>query len=115
MREQVSVELFAREAAGIYESLKTYEGVFFRLEEHLDRFFDSARTLGLRVPKTRPEIRSDLKKALSDSGKKDAFVRLTLVGDELFTIVSERTHPPDGQQFVRRQQVREPPKFRNCG
>ncbi len=95
MREQVSVELFAREAAGIYESLKTYEGVFFRLEEHLDRFFDSARTLGLRVPKTRPEIRSDLKKALSDSGKKDAFVRLTLVGDELFTIVSERTHPPE--------------------
>ena len=95
MKDQVSVELFARETAGIYESLKTYNGIFFRLEEHLDRFFDSARTLGLRVPKTRSEIRLDLKKALADSRKKDAFVRLTLVGDELFTVVSERTHPPE--------------------
>jgi len=60
----------------------------------LDRFFESAKTVGLDVPEARPEIRERLLKALRESGKKEAFVRLTLAGKELFIIVSERTHPP---------------------
>ena len=32
------------ETAGIYESLGAYEGVIFRPEDHLERFFESAKT-----------------------------------------------------------------------
>jgi len=93
MKEQrVDAALLSPDITGIYESLKAYEGVFFRMEEHLDRFFDSARTVGLEVPKSREQIRAELKKALAESGKKDAFVRLTLVGNEIFILVGQRKH-----------------------
>ena len=87
--------LFAEDTTGIYESIKAYQGTLFQLEEHLDRFFESAKTVGLKVPETREAIRKRLKRALAESGKKGAFVRLTLVGKELFVVVGERSHPPE--------------------
>lgn len=93
--QQLGVDLLSPDITGIYESLKVYHGVFFRMEEHLERFFDSAQTVGLRVPRSRDEIAGEMKKALAESGKKDAFVRLTLVKDEIFIIVSERKHSAD--------------------
>lgn len=83
------------ETTGIYESLRAYQGVLFGLEEHLDRFFESAHTLGLKIPLGRDEIRRRLKKALADSGGEEAFVRLTLVDGEIFIVVGERKHPPE--------------------
>lgn len=80
--------------SGIYESLKVYEGVIFRLEEHLQRFFESAHTLGLKIPQTRVQLHARLRKDLRDSGKKEAFIRLTLVDGEIFGVVSERRHSP---------------------
>lgn len=86
------------ETTGIYESLKAYKGIFFRAEEHLDRFFDSAKTLGLEVPYSREEVLKKLEGALKESGKKEAFVRLTLTDGELFILVGERRHPPEMYQ-----------------
>lgn len=83
------------ESVGIYESLRVYEGIFFRLEKHLERFFESAKTLGVRIPETREKIRRRLERALKESGKKEAFVRLTLVDGQIFVVVSERIHPPE--------------------
>ena len=83
------------ETTGIFESLRTYEGIFFCINEHLDRFFESAKTVGLKIPETREAIREKIKKAFLDSGKKDAFVRLTLVDDEILVVVTERKHPPE--------------------
>lgn len=91
-KQRVDVALLSPDITGIYESLKVYKGVFFRIEEHLDRFFDSAKTLGLKAPEPRREIRKKLEKALVESGKKEAFVRLSLVGDEIFIVVGERKH-----------------------
>jgi len=77
---------------GVFESLKTYGGQPFRFNEHLDRFFESAKTVGLEVPETREKLRERVQKAFVESGKEDAFIRLTLVGDEIFVVVSERKH-----------------------
>lgn len=41
--KEVTTSLFLDEVTGIYESLRTYEGVIFRVEEHLERFFESAK------------------------------------------------------------------------
>lgn len=92
MTERVHHTLLSDEGSGIYESMKAYGGVLFRPEEHLDRFFESAKTLGLEVPETRKAIRRRIQKALDDSKKKEAFVRLTLVGKEIFLIIGERKH-----------------------
>lgn len=87
-------------AIGVFESLRAYGGRFFALEEHLERFFESAKTVGIKIPESRSALKQRLYKALKDSGKKDAFVRLTLIGAPkknaaplLFTLVSERKHP----------------------
>lgn len=95
MNQTAPAHLFSERLTGIYESLRAYDGVLFCPTEHLERFFESAKTLGLKVPKTREEIAVDLKKALNKSGKKDAFVRLTLMGTPAFLsiIVIERKHP----------------------
>jgi branched-chain amino acid aminotransferase len=65
------------------------------LEDHLDRFFESAKSIGLKVPETRDRIRKKIKKALTESGKKEAFIRLTCVDKKIFVFVTERTHPPE--------------------
>lgn len=98
MSEKVSYLLLSDQGAGVYESMKAYDGVLFRAEDHLDRFFESAHTLGLKVPETREAIRRRLKKALTDSKIKDAFVRLTLAGKEIFLIVGERKHADEVYQ-----------------
>lgn len=87
--------LISDKVTGIYESLRSYEGILFRPEEHLDRFFESAKSLGLKIPKTRKEIRRELERALRESGPRDAFLRLTLVGGEIFILVTERIHPAE--------------------
>jgi branched-chain amino acid aminotransferase len=94
-KESSGLSIFSEKATGIYESLRAYEGVLFRVEEHLDRFFESAHTLGLKMPLGRDEIRRKLKRALADSGEKEAFVRLTLVDGEIFIVVGKRRHPPE--------------------
>ena len=80
---------------GIFESLRSYDGIIFRIGEHLDRFFESAKTLGLEIPESRSELKSRLEKSLRDSGRKDAFLRLTLAGREIFVLVTERIHPKE--------------------
>ncbi len=93
-QESVRATLLSDETTGIYESLRTYGGVFFRAEDHLDRFYESAKTVGLKIPENRQELLKTLKKSLADSGKKEAFIRITLLGEKLFIIVTEKTHPP---------------------
>ncbi len=92
--QQIDVALLSPDITGIYESLRSYDGVLFRTEEHLERFFDSAKTLGLEIPGSRKEVQRKLEKALVESRQKEAFVRLTLVDGKLFVVVGERRHPP---------------------
>ena len=40
----------------VFESLKSYKGVVFRMEKHLDRLFESAKTIGLELPKSRVRL-----------------------------------------------------------
>jgi branched-chain amino acid aminotransferase len=93
--DSVESTLLSEESAGIFESLRTYRGKIFLLEEHLERFFESAQSLGLKIPETRAQLAKRVEKALKDSGKKEAFLRLSLAGEKLFVIVTERTHPAE--------------------
>ena len=91
--QPVTPYLISDENTGIYESLRTYNGVIFRIDEHLGRFFASAHTLGLKIPETRQSLKEKLYQAFRDSGKSEAFLRLTLIDREIFVIVTERKHP----------------------
>src|SRR5207249_11766248 len=41
---------------GIFEGIRFYNGRVFRLEEHLERLWDSARSICLKIPMTQQEM-----------------------------------------------------------
>ncbi|MGK0270411.1 MAG: branched-chain amino acid aminotransferase [Cocleimonas sp.] len=59
-----------------YDVVHVWNGRFFRLEDHLDRYFASMQRLQLSVPYTRDEICSILNNCVKMSGLKNAYVEL---------------------------------------
>ncbi|MBO5415439.1 MAG: aminotransferase class IV [Clostridia bacterium] len=43
---------------GIYEAAYTRNYIVYALDEHLDRFYDSAEILGIKIPHTKEELKS---------------------------------------------------------
>jgi branched-subunit amino acid aminotransferase/4-amino-4-deoxychorismate lyase len=77
----------------VFESLKSYRGVIFRLEEHLNRLFESAKTAGLKLPKSRKALSAELTHCLSQHRDKDAFLRLMVDQSNSYIFLLERKRP----------------------
>ncbi|MGH2453239.1 MAG: branched-chain-amino-acid transaminase [bacterium] len=60
---------------GIFEGIRAYNGRVFRLDEHLDRLYDSARTIMLDIPLTREEMRETILETLRRSTLRDGYIR----------------------------------------
>src|SRR5437868_8017799 len=41
---------------GVFEGIRVYEGKVFRLAEHIDRLYDSARAIKLAIPLSREQM-----------------------------------------------------------
>jgi branched-chain amino acid aminotransferase len=63
---------------GIYETLRAYKGVVFKIEEHIDRLFRSASLINLSIPKTPDEIKRAVYKTMRANKLKEAFIRITI-------------------------------------
>jgi branched-chain amino acid aminotransferase len=63
---------------GVFEGIRAYNGRVFRLDEHLDRLFESARTVMLRVPLIKEELREVVLETLRRNGLRDGYVRLVV-------------------------------------
>jgi len=59
-----------------YDVASTWQGAFFRLSDHLDRFFASLATLRLSIPYTRAELREILHGCVRAGGLDDAYVAM---------------------------------------
>ncbi|HNV87311.1 MAG TPA: aminotransferase class IV [Candidatus Omnitrophota bacterium] len=93
--ERLSLDQLRAEKIAVFESLRTYRGILFRPEEHLDRLFASARTAGLVLPSSRGELRKLLEKAAAQDGGGELFLRLTVTGDRAFVIITRRVWPDE--------------------
>lgn len=60
---------------GIFEGIRAYNGRVFRLEEHLDRLYDSARTIMLEIPLSREEMREAILETVRRNNMRDAYIR----------------------------------------
>jgi branched-chain amino acid aminotransferase len=60
---------------GVFEGIRVYGGKVFRLAEHVDRLYDSARALWLEVPIPREELGRVIEEAVRRSGLVEAYVR----------------------------------------
>lgn len=63
---------------GIYETMRSYEGVVFMLDEHIRRLYRSASLIRLAIPKSAAEIKSAIHKTLKANSLKNAYIRLTV-------------------------------------
>lgn len=66
----------------VFDLLQTIGGKPFMLTEHLARFRNSARTLGISVPASDADITEAIAELLSRNGHEEATVRLVLTGGE---------------------------------
>ena len=60
---------------GVFEGIRAYNGRVFRLKEHLDRLYDSAKTLDITPPITKDEMAEAICETLRRNKLKDAYIR----------------------------------------
>ncbi len=60
---------------GIFEGIRFYNGRVFRLEEHHDRLWDSARSILLDIPMSREEMTEALLETIRKNGLRDGYIR----------------------------------------
>jgi len=69
---------------GIFEGIRFYNGRVFRLEEHIDRLYDSARAILLNIPLTKAEMTEAVLQSCRENDLRDGYIRLVVtrgVGD----------------------------------
>lgn len=63
---------------GIFEGIRAYNGTIFRLADHIDRLYDSAKSIRLKVPLTKHEMTEAVLETVRKNGLRDAYVRLVV-------------------------------------
>ncbi len=69
---------------GVFEGIRAYKGNIFKLQEHLERLWESAHTLMLRIPMTQSEMQKVIVQTLKRNRLREAYIRVVVtrgVGD----------------------------------
>ncbi|MEP6591316.1 MAG: branched-chain-amino-acid transaminase [Gemmatimonadota bacterium] len=69
---------------GVFEGIRVYDGRIFRLREHLERLYDSAKAIALEVPMSIADMARQTEEAVARSGMTNAYLRHVIsrgVGD----------------------------------
>ena len=69
---------------GVFEGIRSYNWLVFKLKEHIDRLYRSASAIRLKIPMSKKKMIGIVKTALRKNNLKDAYVRLVVtrgVGD----------------------------------
>jgi len=61
---------------GVFEGLRSYQGVVFRLDEHLERLWDSAKAIWLEIPMSREALAKAVVDTLAANEILDGYIRL---------------------------------------
>jgi branched-chain amino acid aminotransferase len=69
---------------GVFEGIRAYNGVVFKLREHIQRLFDSAHAMMLQIPLSKELMAQAVTETLRKNNLRDAYIRLVVtrgVGD----------------------------------
>ncbi|MCL5876941.1 MAG: branched-chain-amino-acid transaminase [Candidatus Bathyarchaeota archaeon] len=69
---------------GVFEGIRAYNGVVFKLKEHVDRLYRSAHAIMLQIPLTKEEMVQAVVETIRKNKMKDSYIRLIVsrgVGD----------------------------------
>ena len=76
----------------VFEGLRVYDGEIFKLEEHTNRLYHSAKRMGMELPYTKDEINSATKKIVSVQKVQNGYIRpFAWRGSEMMAISAQQT------------------------
>ena len=79
-------------ASCVFEGERVYDGTIFKLEEHTERFFYSAKRMGFNIPYTENQINEASKKIISIQKVNNGYVRpVAWRGTEMMAISAQQT------------------------
>ena len=61
---------------GVFEGIREYNSVVFKLKEHIDRLYRSAHAITLKIPITKDEMINAVLETLRKNKLKDSYIRL---------------------------------------
>lgn len=67
---------------GVFEGIRIYHGKVFRLREHIDRLYESARAIFLDIPLKREAMADAVIEAVRKNKKKEGYIRLIVTRGE---------------------------------
>lgn len=63
---------------GVFEGVRAYSGNVFKLKEHLDRLYNSAKVIMLEIPYTKQEMEEIVCETLRKNKLEDAYIRIVV-------------------------------------
>jgi len=77
-REEAKVSVFDHGLLygdGVFEGIRMYNGRIFRLPEHIERLYDSAKAIDLHIPLTKDEMTGAILETIRKNNLKNAYIR----------------------------------------
>ena len=79
-------------ASCVFEGLRVYDGEIFKLEEHTERLFHSAKRMDIQIPYSKDEINNAIKKTVSVQNVQNGYVRpFAWRGSEMMAVSAQKT------------------------
>jgi len=63
---------------GVFEGIRSYTGKVFRLKQHLDRLWNSAKAIWLEIPMTQEAMAKAIRDTLAVNAIQDGYIRLVV-------------------------------------
>jgi len=63
---------------GVFEGIRAYKGKVFKLDEHIQRLFNSARAISLKIPLSPTKLKEKILEALRKNELQDAYIRVVV-------------------------------------
>lgn len=67
---------------GVFEGIKAYSGRLFKLYEHIDRLYESAHSIMLKIPLSKKRMVSEIIRTLKANRLRDAYIRVVITRGE---------------------------------
>ncbi len=62
---------------GVFETMRSYSGIVFKADAHLDRLYNSLRAVKIKIPYSKSLLKSRIYKLLKINKLNDAYIRIT--------------------------------------
>ena len=79
-------------ASCVFEGLRVYDGELFKLEEHTDRLYHSAKRMDIKIPYSKDEMNKAIKKTVAVQNVQNGYIRpFAWRGSEMMAVSAQQT------------------------